>query len=218
MLRDVLENPEVGQGEARGSSALGLGDRLLPGDEIDVGRRCRSEYEARRGDPHARRVAGVERSVVVQHRDVVAGVPGAREALEPEYVVADDVDVLGRYGDELTPQRIEAVAVEPTRARLELAGVVQMRGSDLRDVNPERGIRPDEGSGGTRVVEVDVGEKQMPDLAELEALVGQTRLECRQARGRAAVVQRRSVVGLDQIDADRPARTLVEEVDRSMRG
>ena len=54
----------------------------------------------------------------------------------------------------------------------------------------------------------------MPDLAELEASRGEFSFQRRYARGGAAVEQCRPVVRLDDVAADAPRRTAVQEVDR----
>ena len=71
----------------------------------------------------------------------------------------------------------------------------------------------DEGAGGAGVVEVDVREEKMADVRQLEPALGETGLQRVDARRRAAVVDRRPVVGLDQVRAD-DALGLVVEVDR----
>ena len=57
----------------------------------------------------------------------------------------------------------------------------------------------------------------MADVGQLEAALGETRLQRVDARGRPAVVDRRSIVGLDQVRAD-DALGLVMEVDRLVQG
>ena len=116
-------------------------------------------------DSHARRIARVERAGAVEIRDVVPGVAGCREACEPHDLVTDDVDVLGRNRGELAPELVERVAVEPARARLELRRIDDVRGPDLRDVHLQPGVLADERARGARVVEVDVREEKMPDVA-----------------------------------------------------
>ena len=69
-------------------------------------------------------------------------------------------------------------------------------------------------TGRTGVVEVDVGEEEMPDLAELVPALGETRPQRRQCGRRAAVEQGEAVVGLDEVAADVPSVALVQEVDR----
>ena len=68
----------------------------------------------------------------------------------------------------------------------------------------QRRVLADERAGGPGVVEVDVGEEEMADLAELEPSLGEARLQRRHARRRAAVEERRAVVGLDDVAADVP--------------
>ena len=74
MLLDVVEDAEVRQREPCGRAQLGRRDRPLPRLEVDVGRRRGREDEPSGCDADAARVAGVQRAVLVQHRDVVARV------------------------------------------------------------------------------------------------------------------------------------------------
>ena len=175
-----------------GRPPLGLGDRLPPRPRD----RCRAEASAastklRGAIRTPTRVARVERPVLVQHRDVVARVPGAREALEPEDVVADDADVLRGHGHELAPEPVERVAVEPARARLEPARIDQVRRADGRDVHLECRVLADDRACGAGVVEVDVGEQEVADVAELEPALGEAVLQGREAGRRPAVEERR---------------------------
>ncbi len=50
VLLDVVEDTEVRQREAHGRATLGLPERLVPGFEVDVGRRSRGEHEVRGRD------------------------------------------------------------------------------------------------------------------------------------------------------------------------
>jgi hypothetical protein len=59
-----------------------------------------------------------------------------------------------------------------------------------------------------------VREEQVPDLAELQAAGGESGHQARDRGCRAAVVERRPVIGLNEIDADHTLAALVVEVDR----
>ena len=96
---------------------------------------------------------------------MVRRVARRREAGEAEHAVADDVHVRRRHGRELAPERVERVAVEPARAALEPLGLDEVRRADLRDVHLQRRVLADEHACGARMVEVDVAEQQMADVA-----------------------------------------------------
>ena len=81
------------------------------------------------------------------------------------------MDVRLRHGRELAPQRVEGVAVEPARARLEPRRVDEVRRADLRDVHLQARVLADEHARGAGVVEVDVREQQVADVGEREALL-----------------------------------------------
>ena len=82
--------------------------------------------------------------------------PGCREALEPDDLVAHDVNVLGRYRRQLAPKSVERVTVESACARLELRRIDQVGSSDLRDVDLEIVVLANERARGACVVDVDV--------------------------------------------------------------
>jgi hypothetical protein len=63
------------------------------------------------------------------------------------------------------------------------------------------------------VVEVDVGEQEVPDVAELVPALRQSGLERAEAARGPAVEEREPVLGLEQIDPDRARVAAVEEVD-----
>ena len=145
---------------------------------------------------------------------MVRRVPGAREAGQAEHLRADDVHVLLGHGSELAPERVELVAVEPARACLEPGRVNQVRRADLGDVHLQVRVLADEHARRACVVEVDVREQQVPDVAQLEPALGQARLQRGNAGGGAAVVERETVVRLEQVAADHPLAAEVQEVDR----
>ena len=91
------------------------------------------------------------------------------EAREPDDRVADDPDVLLGHGHELAPQLVERLAVQPPGACLEPARVDDVRRPDLGDVHRELRMLAHERPGGARVVEVDVGQEQVPEVADLHA-------------------------------------------------
>ena len=145
---------------------------------------------------------------------MVARVAGARKGREPERLVADDVDVLGRDWRELAPEPVEVVAVEPPRAALEPARVDEVRRADLGDVHLQPGVLADEHAGCARMVEMDVREQQVAHVGELEAALGEPRLQLGHARRRPAILQRGPVVGVEEVGADHPLVAEMAQVER----
>ena len=97
----------------------------------------------------------------------MGGMARRGEAREPDHGVPDDADVLLGHGRQLAPQLVERVAVQPPRARLEPARVDDVRRPDLGDVHRELRMLAHERPGGAGVVEVDVGEEEVPEVADL---------------------------------------------------
>src|SRR6266498_969628 len=140
--------------------------------------------------------------------------PISGEAVEADDLGADGLDVLLGYRRELAPERVELVAVEPSRARLEARRVDEVRGADLRDVHPQPRMLADERACRARVVEMDMREQQVSELVELEAAPGQLLLQRAEAGGGAAVEERGAVRGLEQVRADDALAAEMKEVDR----
>src|SRR6266516_131085 len=115
-----------------------LDDRPVPLVEVEVRRRRRRQDRSLGLEANTRSVARVEGAVAVEITDVVAGVSGRREALEPEDVGPDDSDVLLRNRRELSPERVEGIAVQAPRAGLEPAWIGEMGRSYLGDVDLQR--------------------------------------------------------------------------------
>ena len=209
----LVDDAEVDQGEPLRPAALDLVEGRLPGLEVELGRRRGGEDGAARRDAHSGRVARVERSIGVEVADVVGGVTGRREALEAEHLGADCVDVRLGDGHQLAPEAVELFTVKPAGAALETLGVDEVRRADLGDVHLQLGLLADERAGRAGVVEVDVREQQVPQVAELEAALGESVLQLGDARRRPAVLQRKPVRGLDQVAADHLRASEVPEIE-----
>src|SRR5215207_10055670 len=76
----------------------------------------------------------------------------------------------------------------------------------------------DDRPGRTGMVQVDVGEEQVPHVGELDPALPQAGFERGERRRRAAVEHRRPVARLDEVRADHALDALVMEVDRRDRG
>jgi hypothetical protein len=210
----VVDDAEVDQGEPLGSSPLDLVDRAGPGLEVEVRWRSRRRDLLVGLDAYARSVPRIQRPVGVEIGDVVPGVPRRWEALEPEGGLADDVDALLRHRRELAPEIVERVPVEAAGAVLQLRGVDEVRGADLRDMDLQRRVLADEDARGAGVVEMDMAEQQMAQVGELDAALLEPSLERWDAARRPAVEEREPVVGLDEIGADYALGASMVEVDQ----
>src|SRR5438093_712884 len=74
------------------------------------------------------------------------------------------------------------------------------------------------GGGGGRVVEMDMAEQDVAEVAERKPVVFETALQRVHATRRAAVEQRRPFLGLDDVHADHALDAAVEEIDRAVNG
>ena len=64
------------------------------------------------------------------------------------------------------------------------------------------------------MVEMDVGKQQVTNVAKPEPVGGKAVLERGYRRGRPAIEERRTVVGVDEVDADRVSCAAEVKVDR----
>ena len=152
--------------------------------------------------------------VATQVADVVRGMAGGREALQPDDLVADDDDVLLRHGRKLSPERVELVAVEPPCAGLQARGIDEVRRPDRGDVHRQLRVLLHEHAGGARVVEMDVREQQMAHITQLVAALREPRFQRRHTDGRAAIEEGQSLGRVQKVRADGPRIARVKEVDR----
>jgi len=187
----------VDQREPVRVASLEVLDRALPLLEVEI-RRGRWRQNGSAGvDANTRGVARIERPVAVEVGDVMRRVARGRKAREAEDAVAHDVHVVARHRSELTPERVECVAVEPACAALQSLGVNQVRRADLGDVYLQLRMLAHEHAGRACVVEVDVTEQEMPHVRELHALRIETALQRGDRRRRSAVEQRGAVFGVE---------------------
>jgi len=145
--------------------------------------------------------------------------PSRRRPLQPviDRCLAHDPAARFRDGRELAPELVEGVAVETARARLEACRVDEVRRTDLRHVHGQLRVLADERARGACVIEVDVREQQVPEVADLDASLREALAEDGQAARRAAVVEREAVVRLDEVGADAPGVAAVQEVEGLVR-
>ena len=209
----VVERPEVDESQAARSAALDLVDRLPPGFEIELGRRARRQYEAARRNSHSCGVSRVQRAVGIEVGDVMPCVSRSREALETENSVSEGVDVSLGDRSQLSPQRVERCPIQSPRARLELRRVDEVRRADLGDVHLEPRMLAHENARRPGMVQVDVREKQVADVGEVEPTLREPCLQVRDACRRTAVEEREAVLRLEDIAAD-DALVEVVQVDR----
>ena len=113
-----------------------------------------------------------------------------------------------------SPQsRVELVAVEPPRARLEAGRVDQMRRADLGDVHLELGCSRTSTPAAPAWSRWICDSSRCRTSLKLEAALGQARLQLRNEVG-PAVVEREAVLGLDEVGTDDALAAEVAQVER----
>jgi hypothetical protein len=142
----------------------------------------------------------------------VGRVPGCGPDLEPEHPVPDDLDSVLRDRSELAPEPVEVLPVKTTRASLEAAGVDEMWGADLADVDPQLLVLAGEEARRACMVEVDVREQQVAEVPDSETVFRQAGLQRIDAGRRSTIDQRRLAAG-QQVGRDDPGVTEEVEVE-----
>ena len=144
---------------------------------------------------------------MVQVADVVRRVAGGGEALEPERRGRRRRGRSPPAPARARPRGVEGVAVEAARARLEPARVDDVRRADLGDVHLEPGCSRTSTPAAPAWSRWMCESSRWRTSVELEPALGEARLQRGDARRRPAVVERRPVVGLEQVARRRRARS-----------
>src|SRR6266545_2660998 len=187
-LLDAGDDAEVGQGQTLRLVTQNVIEGALPRFEVDVGRRRLREHVLSRNDANAGRVAGEERSVLEQVADVVGRMTGRGKRFQAGGCVPDDLDVLLGHGERLAVERIEAVAVQAAGRADQPGRIDHVRCADLRDVHADVGLGANDVAGGAGMVEMDVREQQVVDLAQVDCF-----LQALEAGRGTAVEERRAL-------------------------
>ena len=74
-----------------------------------------------------------------------------------------------------------------------------MRRAQLGDVHQQPGMFAHEDPGSAGVIQVDVREEEVAQVLKLEAALAQGRVQALDAGRRAAVVERGTILGLDDV-------------------
>jgi hypothetical protein len=98
-------------------------------------------------------------------------------------------DSLGGSGYGPAPQLVHPILVDPFGAGQQFAGVDQVSGAVGVDEYGGALLSPP--SGRTGMVEVDVGDQDVPDIAGLDPVLPESSEKCGQGRGRAGLHQHR---------------------------
>ena len=167
MLGRRFNLAEVGDRQSLGAPALDDSDRVLPGLDVNVRRWSGGNDQVRVRDEDGGDVADEGgAAVLVQIANVVGGVArgvGNAHAQHPLTAAQRPHVGLGNRED-LTPESLHLLAVEALGAGEQPAGVDQVGGSALVDVDLKPRPASHQSPGRRRVVEVDVGEQQGPRL------------------------------------------------------
>lgn len=213
---DIVEDAEMDACDTTRHTRVHLVDRAIPRLEVDLGRCEGRKHERPTRQADASDVTGVEGPGSIEVGNVMRRMTRAREAREPEHVVADDRDVLLRNREQAAPQPIERIPVETACAHLEPGGVDDVWRAELGDVHTDVRLLADDPSDSTCVVEVNVREEDMSDVGERQAALGESSSKHRQRGKRPAVEEGEPVVGLDEVRRNLLGATDVVQVEKAI--
>jgi hypothetical protein len=163
----------VSQIHRRGIDLAVAGERVQREVDVEVRRWRRRADRSHAGDEHADRVADEQRAEVgLEGRDVVLGVAGGVEQLQaPPATEVEDVTV-GDAADPLDGDRgavavdgVVQLAVDAAGAGVQPVRRDEMAGADLADDHRGPWERGGDVASAARVVEVDVAEHEVGEVA-----------------------------------------------------
>ena len=121
-------------------------------------------------------------------------------------------DAVGGDRPDLTPERIEGLAEEPPGAGYQPGRVGHVRSAVFVDVDRQGPEALREVTGRARVVQVDVGQTEVPEIAEGHAELGESGLQ-RGQRGRRTGVHQGRLGTAQEGRPNGPRNSLVPKVD-----
>ena len=131
---------------------------------------------------------------------------------------AQDVQPLLRHGRELAPERVHQIAVELRGARDELLRRGHVPGAAFVHVDHAVGPAPYQRAGGSRVIEMDVGQEHGLEIVERQPAAREIRLEPGQVAGRSGVDEREARRAFEHRGGDHAGRTLEAAVGHAQLG
>ena len=162
---DIFVGPEVGHGEPLRPPAQQLLDRGVPSLDVDIRRRGGRDGQGLGLDSDAAHISHESRPPM-QIGDVVGGVTGRvgdfEAAVEEPLASAEDAQIRLGHRENLAPEALHVVAVQPPRTLEQARRIYQMRSALLMHVDLEVGPALHQRARSARVVEVDMGQKQRP--------------------------------------------------------
>ena len=168
----VVHRSEMSQKQRLRRPRLDARGARRPEIEIDV-RRRRGRQHVSTIDTHAGNVAHERHTAgVIKVADVVRGVARRVRHVEESAARLDALatpehhQVLLRHGRKLSPEAIHVVAVQPRGALNQLLGMRHVPRAALVHQHFDPRMTPDDGAGRAGVVEMDVREQQVGDVAE----------------------------------------------------
>ncbi len=120
-------------------------------------------------------------------------------------------DAVGRSREDLPPQRVHPVTVDPGGAGQQLARVDQVGRAGGVDVDARPLLRPP--AGGPGVIQMDVSDQDVPDVRRRQAAPIELGGESGQRRSRSRLDQYRSLWPMDQKTGDDMGGTLELQID-----
>src|SRR5215213_5199428 len=127
MAFDDSGDTEVDEGQPLGFATLDVVEGREPRVQIELRRWRGRQHRSVRLNADARGIAGEQRAIRIEIAHVMTRVARRRKTVETEDTFVHDAHVLLRNGNELAPEVVEAVAIEPARARFQSRRIDEVR-------------------------------------------------------------------------------------------
>ncbi len=192
----IVGKTEVGQKKAACLELRNCIQRGVPELDLNIWRRSGRKHKGMSFDAEAGGVADkCDGASGIKISDMVRGVAGCVEnaklarTTRNGFSAMKHMQVFGGYRKKGTEEAIHFLTVQTPGARKELCWVGHVRCAAGMDENPERRIFADEFAGGTRVIQMNVSEKNGVEMRDGETLGRKVFAKSVDCRGRTGIDQ-----------------------------
>lgn len=213
MLRGIGHHAEVRQRQTGWPPLLKLVDAPVPRGQIELRRRRGRAYVRGGRNTHAGRIAGEQIPAFVEVSDMMGTMARGGNALEAEDRPLSRMQVALGNTRHLSPQEIETATVDPPRPAFERHRVSQVDQSALPHVDLQLRMFSHEMTSGARVIKVDMGQEQVPDVRQPQAARLKPGLKRTDGGSGTAVDKGRAIAGVSDVCRHGPGVAAMKQVD-----
>jgi hypothetical protein len=221
----IFGEAEVGEEKARGAAIEDGVEGVIPDGEVDVRRWSGRHDVGAVGDADAGSISGEGDAFLgIEVGDVVARVAGGVEDFEMSlaerdgFAAFEDVDVLFGDRERFAEEPREFIGPQAACAGEKNGRIGHVERAALVHVNAEVGIFANEGTGGSGVIEVDVGEEDGFEIGDGESAGAEFGAQSFECGGRAGIDDGVMAAGCEKSGGDGVRAAGPVEIERGGRG